>query len=191
MSNSAPSRRAVFDALYAGGADPWQVTSSAYEQEKYAETLNALPDRRFAHGLEIGCGIGVLSARLLERCGSLTAIDVSPEATARARVRLGGAARVLTGEVPGDWPAGSYDLVVLSEILYFLDAGEVETAARLTARDLQPGGCCLLVNWTGPNECALDGDEAAELFLAAFTRTRPGARHGTRHERYRIDRLLA
>ena len=53
-----------FDELYAGDPDPWGFETSAYEQAKYAATIDALEGRRYATALEIGCSIGVLTARL-------------------------------------------------------------------------------------------------------------------------------
>jgi hypothetical protein len=70
--SSIPAR--YFDDLYAGERDPWEFETSAYEQAKYDATLAALPRPRYRRGLEIGCSIGVLTARLAGRCGSLVAI---------------------------------------------------------------------------------------------------------------------
>ena len=73
-------------------------------------------------------------------------------AIARARKESDDTIRFLCGEMPASWPEGRYDLIVLSEIVYFLDAREIADVARLVRRDLSPGGLCLLVNWTGPND---------------------------------------
>src|SRR4051812_50160637 len=69
--SSIPAR--YFDELYAGERDPWEFETSAYEQAKYDATLAALPRPLYRRGLEIGCSIGVLTARLAGRCASLVA----------------------------------------------------------------------------------------------------------------------
>ena len=75
-----------FDELYAGDPDPWGFETSAYEQAKYAATIDALEGRRYAGALEIGCSIGVLTARLAEHCDALLAVDAA-QAAADARAR--------------------------------------------------------------------------------------------------------
>ena len=185
-------RRATFDALHAGGADHWSVLSSVYERDKRAVTLAALRRGVYPRGLEAGCAIGVLTAELAPRCQQLLALDVSPTAVERARARLAGQphVRVEAAELPGGWPPGAFDLIVLSELLYFLSAEEVAEVSRRAAASLAPGGHCLLVNWTGPNDLPLDGDAAAEAFLAAGD---PAWRALTaeRHEGFRLDLLEA
>lgn len=185
-------RRQVFDRLFADGADPWGFETSDYERAKFDATIAALGDRRFGHALEIGCAFGVLSERLAVRCGRLTALDVSGVAVTRALERAGASgfakrARFLRAEVPGEWPAGCYDLVVLSEVLYFLDPHEVDAVARLCARDLAPDGTCLVVNWTGANDRPLDGNAAARRFLAGLGALRRGANDTHRADGYRLD----
>ena len=57
-----------FRRLYARSADPWAFRTSAYEKEKYRQTIAALGERRFRSGFEPGCSIGVLTRMLAERC---------------------------------------------------------------------------------------------------------------------------
>ena len=90
---------AYFDALYAADPDPWRFASSDYEREKYAATLDALPPRRFAAALEVGCSIGVLTRQLAARCDTLLALDVAEAALAQAR------ARCPRGAVPSAGPS--------------------------------------------------------------------------------------
>ncbi|MBB6440589.1 PIG-L family deacetylase [Phycisphaera mikurensis] len=185
-------RRATFDALHAGDADHWSVTTSGYERQKRAVTLAALPRPGYARALEAGCGIGVLTAELAPRCGELLALDVSPNAVERARVRLArhGHVRVGVAELPAGWPAGTFDLIVLSELLYFLSADEVADLSVRAAAALAPDGVCLLVNWTGPNDLPLDGDAAAGAFRDAAG-TRWHVLRADRHEGFRLDLLRA
>ena len=183
------ARRREFDALYTSARDPWDMETSAYERAKYDATLAVLGDR-YECALEVGCSIGVLSERLAGRCEQLVALDVSEVALARARERLatspyGPRVTFRRAEVPGEWPEGRYDLVVLSEVLYFLEPDEVAALARLSMRDLAPDGTVVCVNWTGECDRTLDGDGAAEAFArAAHGLERTG---GSRADRYRID----
>ncbi len=81
MSGEAPfTPPEYFEQLYVRDPDPWRFATSGYERDKYAATLAALPNRRFASGFEVGCSIGVLTRQLAERCDALLAADGSPTA---------------------------------------------------------------------------------------------------------------
>ena len=110
---------AYFDDLYAKGIDPWEFATSAYEQTKYSATLEALPRASYESGLEIGCSIGVLTERLAARCKTLIALDIAEAALDAARARCAQLPHVTFERcaVPGEWPTGSFDLIVLSEIV--------------------------------------------------------------------------
>lgn len=181
-----------FDRLYARDADPWRFATSAYERDKYAATLAALPDRRFARGFEVGCSIGVLTRQLAARCDALLAVDVAEAALAQARARCADLPQVGIERmvVPGEWPDGAFDLVVYSEVLYYLGTSALHLAAQRTLGSLRPGGCVLLANWRGATGGACTGDEAAELFIAACApRLMPAVQRRVEH--YRLDLLQA
>ncbi|HWK25645.1 MAG TPA: SAM-dependent methyltransferase [Solirubrobacter sp.] len=133
-----------FDDLYAADPDPWDFETSPYEAAKYDTTIAALDDRRFKSALEIGCSIGVLTARLRPRADHLLAIDVAEAALERARARNPGVT-FERREVPEQFPAGAYDLVVCSEVLYYLDAPALDATLDAIARTLD--GALLAVHW--------------------------------------------
>ena len=180
----------VFDRIHARGPDPWDVDTSPYEREKYDRTLATIPIPHPARSLEVGCSIGAQTARLAERTASLLALDISAEAVSRARQRCARFAHVeiRQARIPQDWPPGLFDLIVLSEMLYFLDRDDVAGTARLASGSLARDGAILLVNWTGYTDSPTTGDEAADLFVS----TAKFLRHtGSRQLDYRIDLLRA
>ena len=159
-----------FDRMYAADADPWGFTSRWYEQRKYALTLAALPALSYARGLEVGCSVGVLTAALAERCADLVALDPSAAALAAARTRVPASVRLLQAAVPDGWPAGTYDLVVLSEVGYYLDRPDLERLLALVERDLAPGGTVVACHWRHPvADYPLTGDEV-HAALARWSR---------------------
>jgi hypothetical protein len=168
-----------FEDLYAADPDPWRFATSDYEREKYAATLAALGTRPIGAALEIGCSI----ARLV-------AIDVAEAALDEARRRCADQTHVAFArmQVPGAWPLGTYDVIVLSEVLYYLDHADIGFAARRVKASLAAGGTVLLVHWTGPTNYPCTGDEAAELFMRESEAwlARGLAR---REAEYRLDRL--
>ena len=153
--------------MYAAKPDPWNFAGDAYEQAKYDATMEALGERRFAAAFEVGCSIGVLTHRLAPRCDALLAIDVAEAALAQARARCADQKHVRIAEmrVPGDWPSGRFDLILLSEVLYFLDADDLRATAERVAASLTPGGLVLLVNWRGDTAAPFTGEAAADLFV--------------------------
>lgn len=163
-------RRDRFDALYAENIDPWNFAASAYEREKYQATLNALPRDRYNSGLEVGCSIGELTRLLSSRCDHLLGVDVSNIALEEARRRTADLPNISyqQAELPAAWPDGVFDLIVLSEVLYFLSAREIVELAERVGRALSPSGDCLLVNFTCPIDGGIQGDAAAELFLSEW-----------------------
>jgi SAM-dependent methyltransferase len=181
-----------FEARYAADPDPWRFATSDYERAKYAATLAALPRARYAATLEVGCSIGVLTAALAPRCDALLALDVVEAVLESARARCADRPQVRFARmtVPGDWPEGRFDLVLLSEVAYYLDRADL---ARLVGRvrgSLLPGGDCVLVHWLGETDYPLSGDEAADAFIADaadFARVASAART----EEYRLDVLTA
>ena len=188
MTGSLPP--AYFDALYQRSADPWAFETSPYEREKYAATLAALPAPRYRRALEIGCSIGVLTQLLAARCDALVAMDPAIRALKRARARCRDLPQVRfsKGQAPGDWPEGRFDLILLSEVVYYLSPGDVAALAARVVASLAPGWHVELVHWVRETDYPLSGDEAAERFLAE-TGSRLKLLVQQRTEDYRLDLL--
>ena len=185
-SASLPER--YFDDMYALHDDPWQFESSPYEAAKYDRTLAALRPH-YDSALEIGCSIGVLTARLAPRCAALLSLDVAERALERARIRNAAHPHVTfeRRQMPQDFPAGRSDLILLSEVGYYLSRRDLATLLDSCVAALNPGGQLLAVHWTPPvHDYPLTGDEVHGQLLAY-----PGLvhKHGERHEQYRLDLL--
>ena len=101
--------------------DPWNYTSE-YEQQKYRHTLELLPSRRIDRAVELGCAEGVFTELLAPRVESLVAADISAVALERARARCAAHGHVTFAQhdLSAGMPGCDYDLVVCSEILYYL-----------------------------------------------------------------------
>jgi protein-L-isoaspartate O-methyltransferase len=157
---------AYFEAMYADSADPWGFASRWYERRKYALTLAALPRERYRRGFEPGASIGVLTALLADRCDSLLATDVAAAAVAAANRAVSAYDWVDVAElaVPHDWPTGGFDLIVLSEIGYYLDADDLEVLLDRSVASLEPGGTLAAVHWRHPVvDYPLRGDDVHDL----------------------------
>ncbi|MWV49137.1 methyltransferase domain-containing protein [Rathayibacter sp. VKM Ac-2803] len=150
-----------FDELYARHEDPWGYTSRWYEERKRALTLASLPEQRYGSVLEIGASIGVLAEALAARADRLLAVDVSAAAVDRAARRLAALehVRVEHHDITRGVPEGPFDLVVLSEVGYYLGEPALEDALTGILDELAPGGDLVTVHWRHPIEgVELDGD---------------------------------
>jgi cyclopropane fatty-acyl-phospholipid synthase-like methyltransferase len=147
-------KAAEFERRYRRDGDPWGYRSSVYELAKYDATLSACGPGPFASALELGGSIGVFSGRLARRCEALTTIDCSPTAVNAARAQLAGfpEARAIVGEIPGAIAPGDHDLVVASEILYYLDDDALTATLERLEDVLVAGGRMVAVHWrpSGP-----------------------------------------
>lgn len=179
---------AWFERLYREQGDPWGFETSPYEQAKYAETLAALPAARYAEALEVGCANGVLTALLAPRCDRLLAVDPSPTALAAARARCRDLPQVRFEErsLPAQAPAGTFDLILLSEVIYYWDGDDLARMAAYLRGALRSGGDLLLVHWTGDTDYPRSGDDAVTE-LRDLLGDAVVERRGDRHDRYRLD----
>jgi SAM-dependent methyltransferase len=174
---------AAFDARYAAEPDPWGYDSSPYELGKYVRTLSSLGERRFGAALEIGCSNGAFTARLAPRCERLLGIDYSAEAVRLAAERVGGREGVAVErrDIRDGVPAGPWDLIVCSEVLYYWDEDRILEFLRRAEDALEPDGSLLVVSWRGRDpEAPLDGPALRDLLRAetrlahGLTADRPG-----------------
>lgn len=178
-----------FERLYRASSDPWDYSSSEYEREKYAETLAALGPGPFARVLEVGCSIGAFTELLAPRCEQLVAIDFAPRALELARERLADVPNVelICAGFPEQVPAGRWEAIVCSEVLYYLDEPTLRRAIVWLRAQLRLGASVLAVSWRGEgSEEPMRGDEAHELLTAELARWHAfdGRRAG-----YRLDRF--
>jgi len=96
--------------------------------------------------LEIGCGTGSLTARLVARGGRVTALDQNPEMLEQARARLesapAGAVTWLerTASEIDSLPEADFDAVVMSLSLSEMSSGERGFVLRQSLKRLRPGG---------------------------------------------------
>jgi SAM-dependent methyltransferase len=78
--------------------------------------------------------------------------------------------RVEQRQIPAQWPAGRFDLIVFSEILYYFGDGDLDRVLDRAVRALQPGGTLLAVHWRHPvAEYPGTGDDVHQVLAA-----RPG-----------------
>lgn len=174
-----------FDGMYRESDDPWGFRSRWYEARKRAVVLASLQSERYRSIFEPGCSIGTLTADLAGRADRVLAMDVSSRALEVAAVSVPGHVDLRQGGVPGNWPTGEFDLVVISEVAYYLDTGECAEVAAVAAGSAAE---LVVVHWRHPvPDYPLGGDEVHDIFgLAA---RRQGLQHLLSHVEtdFRVD----
>jgi SAM-dependent methyltransferase len=162
---------AYFTRMYADNPDPWNFAGRWYDQRKYALTLAALPRARYRSGFEPACSIGVLSTGLAARCDTLLCTDLVDAAVEQARDRLAGFPHVTVAQqaLP-TWPDGQFDLIVFSEVLYYLTDEDQDAVLTRATESLMPGGDLVTVHWRmSVDEHRRNGDD-----VHAVLQDRPG-----------------
>jgi LmbE family N-acetylglucosaminyl deacetylase len=141
--------REHFDALYAGAADPWQLETRFYEQRKRSLLLASLPRPRFRRAFEPGCATGLLTEELAARCDEVLAWDVAGAAVGQTRERVSReGVEVERRAIPLDWPYGSFDLIVLSEVGYYHP--DLQLLRGRIEQSLATDGVLVACHWRHP-----------------------------------------
>ncbi|HEY5390125.1 MAG TPA: class I SAM-dependent methyltransferase, partial [Solirubrobacteraceae bacterium] len=185
----APDEARRFERLYAAARDPWSYDSSAYERDKRAATLAALPPRPIEGALDLGCSNGVLTRLLAKRCEHVVAVDGSARAIALASERrLPANVTLVEARFPDEVPVGEFDLIVCSEILYYLSPAELWRAMRWLRSRIEGGATLLAVSWRGHGDEPMRGEDVHDLLAQEFA-----AWHvlDARQPSYRLDRFEA
>jgi len=160
-----------FDGLYEDSADPYGFITRWYERRKYALTVAMLPWARYRNAFEPGCSIGVLTAQLAPRCDALLSCDGVAAAVATAQRRTAAFPQVTVQQrrLPDDWPAeaGPFDLIVFSEVLYYLSDQDLDRTIGLAVDTLTPEGTLLAVHWRRPVDFHPQTGDEAHAAIAA------------------------
>jgi len=161
---------AYFARMYDRAEDPWELATRWYEQRKYTLTLASLPRERYRSAFEAGCSVGVLTTLIAERCDELLAVDAAAAAVRTASQRTAYLSHVTVEQrnLPQEWPPGTFDLIVISEIGYYFDPADFEKLMADVAGSLEPGGTLAAVHWRHPVEdYPRSGDEVHAALSAA------------------------
>lgn len=151
--------QAFFEDLWNRG-DPWDLEGSEFERRRYGRLLAMLEERRYGRALEIGCGAGSFTRLLARIADHVVALDIAPAAIARARAAEAGPGAVdfrVANIMDYDPRAeGPWDLVVMSETIYYLgwlySFFDVAWLAAEIFAATQVGGRLLLANTQGDIE---------------------------------------
>jgi len=137
---------AGFERKFRQNIDPWNYTNSLFEHFKRRVLLRACGHNKHGRVLELGCAIGETTRFLTPLSLRLVALDGSATAVAEARRRVHGThVKFVHAKLPDQMPRGPFDLIVISEIAYYLYAHELAVLGqRLAAATAYRGKIVLL-----------------------------------------------
>lgn len=144
--------RRKMDRVFGRGSDPYRYDASPYEVARLEGMAKALEGRRYGKALEVGAAEGHFTRRLAGMSDRVMALELSPVALERARAATAGLPVDFTETDVRAWNGrgGPFDVVVLGEVLYYLDKPlvreEFEEALALIAGWVAPGGRLLLAH---------------------------------------------
>lgn len=158
-----------FEQLYQQDADPFRSRTSWYERRKRAVALAALAGERYEKVWDAACGTGDLAKELLSRAGDLLATDASPTAVRLAGELLGSGARTGVSALPQPPGESGFDLVVLSEVCYYLPHADRVATYALVDEVAAPDAELLTVTWRHhPHDAQLSGADATGELVRWF-----------------------
>ncbi|MCC4603713.1 class I SAM-dependent DNA methyltransferase [Xanthomonas campestris] len=164
---NAQANAEYFDSIYQQ-QDPFGYGTRWYETRKRDILLATLPRMGFARGWELGCSNGEATRGLAARCERLLATDMSAAAVEQAKQRVGQRSTVEIVQAchPQQWPVGNFDLIVLSEIGYYLAAVELDELIVRLQEALTPDGLLVACHWKHPFEQAQQDGIAVHACIA-------------------------
>ncbi|WP_162244735.1 SAM-dependent methyltransferase [Aureimonas sp. Leaf454] len=140
-----------FEALFSRSIDPWNYRTSRFEAHKRGVLLKACGLGPYGRGLELACAIGTTTQALSPLCRRLLAVDASPTAIEEARAgRYAKPVTFRTARLPEDAPRGPFDLIVVSEIAYYLKPRALDALTDRLLAALAPGGRIVVLHHVTP-----------------------------------------
>ncbi len=139
-----------FRQMYADSDDPWGFAERWYETRKYDITMSLLPAQQYERALELGSSIGVLSERLAGRCGSLLCLELDERAADLSRRRLADVhdrVTVRVADIADGIDEGRFDLIVASEVLYYLDDPGLTAITATLDGHRRAGATVIAAHW--------------------------------------------
>ncbi|HYH73267.1 MAG TPA: class I SAM-dependent methyltransferase [Nocardioides sp.] len=160
-------RPGFFDDFFDEG-DPFGFDRHPEEKLKFDRTLEVCGEGPLGRVLELGCAVGTFTEVLAPRAEDVLALDVSQAAVDQVleRTRAFSNVRAVAMSIPREFPDGTFDLVVASDVLYYLPVVELQRCVDRIEASLAPGGAFVAVHYVPRMGSVLNGDEAHDVVVA-------------------------
>jgi cyclopropane fatty-acyl-phospholipid synthase-like methyltransferase len=163
-------RPGFFDHFFDEG-DPFGFDRNPEEKLKFARTLEVCGEGPLGRVLELGCAVGSFTEILAPRATDVLALDVSQAAVDQVARRLRDRrnVRAKAMSIPAEFPGETFDLIVASDVLYYLSVEELKYCLSRIETTLADGGSFVAVHYVPRMGSVLNGDEAHDILVAHTT----------------------
>jgi SAM-dependent methyltransferase len=156
--------------------NPWGTEGTVTDLVRTEILLDRLKHASFTNTLDLGCGEGVLTNVMSALSRHTLAVDISSRAIERARSRFPGIdfrqGELLDVIIQPDIRAVPFDLILVSEVLYYLQTDEERLAAISGISRLGAPDCVyyfsVIVTGASKNRRYFTHDEFVRLLSAHF-----------------------
>jgi SAM-dependent methyltransferase len=159
--------RQHFETFYSRTTrDAWGYEQSTFCHRRFAILVEMLPQEPIGAALEVGCAEGHFTQMLSQHAKQVVACDISEVAIKRAEYNCAGLKNVsfVRVDVREGLPAGSFDLILCSDVLYYLSKKEAARVLESFARILRPGALLMFSNEWHPNHrCLLNPQDVFRI----------------------------
>jgi SAM-dependent methyltransferase len=144
------NRRFEFERLYLDRPDPWNYSTSSYENSKYKKTLDVALNWCGNRGraLEVGCSIGIFTELIAGYFGNVVAVDLSTEAVRSAikynKLRSNICFR--REDIRSMTCGEKFNVIFCSEVLYYMRSSDVPAVSERLNSLLEDGGVLIMVS---------------------------------------------
>lgn len=187
MSESPRHNAAAhFEALFSADPDPWSYRTKFAELRRHDLLIAMLELPMYRRTFEPACASGMLTALLARRSEEVIAWDGSANAVAHARNSMNDLpnVQVARNSVPSSWPDGTFDLIVLSDFLYYLPVEEIQAVAESSRLSLEDGGLIIACHWRGiAHDFLTPGGDAVHRVLTDTLGRATGPRYSDARQR--------
>lgn len=137
-----------FEAKFEADADPWDTWRSRYEAVKRDALSKAIGLRSYARGLELAAGNGSNTPMIAARTRRLLVTDGTRAGAALMQRRFASSPRisVVRHDAGTSLPGHRFELIVISELLYYLGDQAFAVLAGEVGRTLAPGGRLVMLH---------------------------------------------
>lgn len=165
-----------FDAHYKRYTNPFSLKGKKYEKQKLSDTLRLISAPHIEIAIDYGCGIGDASIALSGRANRILSIDGSAVALERLGARIMGRRlkniELRHATIDDPWPiatAERADLILASEVLYYLSASELRAIGPLFRSSLRDEGRMLTCHYRKPfHDRILENEEVHHILVCSM-----------------------
>ena len=144
--------------------DPFNF-ASPYEIGKYQHTIQLLKPKTYKRALEVGAAEGIFTEMLAPLCEEVLGVEVAEAAVERAQARLQAFphANVVLAALPADMPGGKFDLIILSDVMYYFPKDVTSDLIARFESALSPNGILFSLHYLGGFGTPITGAQVHEI----------------------------